>query len=87
MESQSIYGLFKVTAVSTTYILAYAQSQGIPVYVINQENLYEILPKLKVASWIKNWIIANVEAGYQVIIPEEGGYNWTMAWYRLGLPR
>ncbi|MBC7090292.1 MAG: hypothetical protein H5T37_07910, partial [Methanobacteriaceae archaeon] len=70
-ESQSIYGLFNVEAVSTTYILAYAQSQGIPVYVINQENLYEILPKLKVASWIKNWIIANVNAGHQVIIPEQ----------------
>jgi hypothetical protein len=70
-ESQSISGLFEVEAVSTTYILAYAQSQGIPVYVLNQENLADTLPLLNIESYLKDWISSDVNAGYQVIIPGE----------------
>jgi hypothetical protein len=69
-ESQSIYGLFNVTAVSTTYIIAYAQSNGIPVYSINSDNIDEILPKLRLAQWVIDEIRNDVNAGYQVIIPE-----------------
>lgn len=69
-ESQSIYGLFNVTAVSTTYIIAYAQSNGIPVYSINSDNINEILPKLRLAQWLIDEIRNDVNAGYQVIIPE-----------------
>jgi len=69
-ESQSIYGLFNVTAVSTTYIIAYAQSNGIPVYSINSDNIDEILPKLRLAQWVIDEIRNDANAGYQVIIPE-----------------
>jgi len=69
-ESQSIYALYNTTAVSTTYILAYAQSKNITVYTINSTNINETLQKLRVDGWIKDEIREKVMQGYIVLIPE-----------------
>lgn len=53
-ESQSIYSLYNTTAISTTYILAYAQNNSIPIYSINQSNLNESLANLTIPDWIKD---------------------------------
>lgn len=56
-----------------------------PVYVINSGNINEILPKLKLAQWVIDEIINDVNAGYQVVIPGEEvvigqwhGIGWTV---------
>ena len=69
-ESQSIYALYNTTAVSTTYILAYAQNMSMPIYTINSTNYNEEIPKLRQPEWIKDRVRALAQAGYIVVIPE-----------------
>ncbi len=72
-ESQSIYSLYNVSAVSTTYVLAYAQNNSIPIYSINSTNVDELVPLLQLpswASWIRDYIRSVVASGYVVVIPE-----------------
>jgi hypothetical protein len=81
-ESQSIYALYNVTAVSTTYILAWCQNHSIPVYSINQANLYETLPRLHYPGWLREWIKGDVLAGNIVITPDR--YVTIEKWHGTG---
>jgi hypothetical protein len=81
-ESQSIYALYNVSAVSTTYILAWCQNHSIPVYSINQTNLYETLPRLHYPGWLKEWIKSDVLAGNIVITPDR--YVTIERWHGTG---
>jgi hypothetical protein len=81
-ESQSIYALYNVTAVSTTYILAWCQNHSIPVYSINQTNLYEVLPRLHYPGWLREWIKGDVLAGNIVITPDR--YVTIERWHGTG---
>jgi transglutaminase-like putative cysteine protease len=56
--------------ISTAHILAYANSQGIPVYHINSSNVATVLPLLQVDNDVKNDIQTAVSAGKVVTIPE-----------------
>lgn len=68
-ESQSIYSLYNTTAVSTTYILAYAQNQSMPIYTLNQSNINDTIGNLTQPDWVKDWVKGAVEAGYICGVP------------------
>ena len=75
--------LFDIPAVSTVKILQVANTQGIPIYTINSDNVDKILPKLQVSESVKDSIRNAVNAGRIIVIPERNVefYNWTGVGY------
>jgi hypothetical protein len=61
---------------------AWCQNNSIPVYSINQTNLYETLPKLRLPGWLKDWIKGDVLAGYTVVAPDR--YVTIERWHGIG---
>ncbi len=57
--------------VSTTQVLSFANAQNIPIYRIDQSNIFQILPQLQIVQAIKQDILNSVNAGKVVIIPQQ----------------
>ena len=71
LEHEIFEQVYELESVSTIRILEEANARGIPIYTINQTNLYDILPVLQLPDYVKNWIKSDVMAGRIVIVPEQ----------------
>jgi hypothetical protein len=58
----------KVQGISTLKALQMANSQGIPIYTIDQTNIATVLPQLQIDDEVKNDIANAVNAGKKVIV-------------------
>ena len=70
MEHIIFEWMFNVSAVSTVKILQQANKLSIPVYIVTNQNMSQVLPNVQVADSIKIEIQNAVNAGMIVIIPK-----------------
>ena len=75
--------LYRAKGVSTMQVLQLANSQGIPIYTITQENVSSVLPRIQAASEVITDIQNAINAGKQVVIPQQNVsyYGWTGTGY------
>jgi len=83
MSSAMEHGIFEMMyqakGVSTIQVLQLANSQGIPIYTITQNNISNVLPRLQISSEVIIDIQNAVNAGKTVVIPQQNisYYTWT----------
>ncbi len=70
MEHVVFEQLYRVESVSTEKILALSSRLGIPIFVIDQSNLSQILPQLNTFSVVKQNIIEAVSNGWVAVVPQ-----------------
>lgn len=70
-EHEIIEDIYSTEAISAVKALQLANSQGVPVYTINKENSSSYLPLLQMNSEIKADIENVVNAGKEVIVPQQ----------------
>lgn len=87
MSSAMEHGIFELMyqakGISTIQVLQIANSQGVPIYSITQNNISAVLPTLQVSSEVKADIQNAVGAGKTVVIPKSNisYYSWTGTGY------
>jgi len=74
---------FNIPSVSGLKVIQEANKQKIPIYVTNQDNFNQILPKLHVSQSVKSDIQNAVNAGKIVTVPEKEiqYYDWNGTGY------
>jgi len=75
--------MYQAKGISTLQVLQLANSQGIPIYTITQNNISSALPILQISSEVKTDIQNAVNAGKTVIVPKQDitYYTWTGTGY------
>jgi len=70
-------------AISAVKALSIANSNGIPIYQINKDNVSQILPQLQVSNEVKTDIANSINAGKEVTISKTNIslYNWSGVGY------
>ncbi len=87
MSSAMEHGIFEVMhqakGISTIQVLQLANSQGIPIYTITQNNISAVLPVLQISSEVINDIQNAVNAGKTVVVPKQNitYYTWVGTGY------
>ena len=70
MEHMVFEELFDVAAVSTIKILGLAGQQGVPVYLVTEDNIETVLPELSTYSIVKDNIREAVAQGWIAACPQ-----------------
>jgi hypothetical protein len=82
MSSAMEHGIFELMyqakGVSTVQFLQLANAQGIPIYTITQNNVFSVLPILQISSEVKADIQNAINAGKNVIIPQQEVAYYTL---------
>jgi len=67
---EQLWKPYGIRGISATRVLKLANEAGIPIYLLNKDNVSRILPILNISSVIKDDITNCVNAGKEVIIPQ-----------------
>jgi len=80
---EQLWSQYNVTGISAVKILQIANEQGIPIFVITEKNLDQILLQLEVNQLVKDDIVNAIYAGNVVSVPQREITigNWTGTGY------
>jgi hypothetical protein len=67
---EQLWRPYGIRGISATRVLKLANEAGIPIYLLNKDNVSRILPILNISSVTRDEIMNCVNAGKEVIIPE-----------------
>ncbi|HYO11933.1 MAG TPA: transglutaminase-like domain-containing protein [Thermoanaerobaculia bacterium] len=82
-EHEVFEHLLGARSVSSIKLIGEANARGIPVFRVDSANLSQVLPLLQVPSPIRNDVINAVNAGRQVLVPQQQitFFDWTGVGY------
>ena len=67
---EQLWKPYGIRGISATRVLKLANEANIPIYLINKDNLSQVLPNLIVSSEIKSDILSSINADKEIIIPQ-----------------